>query len=385
MDIEERLALIGASPTEEIITTDELKLLLESNPHPLAYDGFEPSGLAHLGSALLRAIKVEDMLKAGCRFTLLLADYHAMINGKLEGDLEKIQKAGKYLIHAWKSCGVDTSKIELKWVSDYVSDPEYWKLVIKIAKSTTLSRMLRCSTIMGRKEGEPTDSAQIIYPAMQCADIFYLGIDICQLGMDQRKVNILARELAPKLSGLKKPVSVHHHLMMGLGGPGKGRMGSAPRDELEMEQKMSKSKPDSCVFIHDTPEQIAKKIGGAYCPEKIVEDNPVLEICRYIIFRKQKEFGIERPAKFGGSISFQSYGELEKTYLEGKLHPADLKYGVSLALSRILEPSREYFRKNTEAWELYQFVYKLTWRRMIDEKNKDRILDGFPPSAEETK
>ncbi len=356
MDMEERLALIGASPTEEVITNDELKLLLESSPHPLAYDGFEPSGLAHLGSALLRAIKVEDMLKAGCRFTLLLADYHAMINGKLGGDLEKIQKAGKYLIHAWKSCGLDTSKIEFKWVSGYVNDPEYWKLVIKIAKSTTLSRMLRCSTIMGRKEGELTDSAQILYPAMQCADIFHLGIDICQLGMDQRKVNVLARELAPKLGGLKKPVSVHHHLMMGLGGPGKGRMGGEPKDELAMEQKMSKSKPDSCVFIHDTPEQIAKKIGGAYCPEKVVEENPVFEICRYIIFKKQKEFSIERPAKFGGSVSFSSYGELEESYKNGKLHPADLKSGVSSALSRIMEPSRAYFQKNADARELYQFV-----------------------------
>lgn len=355
MDIEERLALIGASPTEEIITRDELKLLLESNPHPRAYDGFEPSGLAHLGSALLRAIKVEDMQKAGCRFTLLLADYHAMINGKLGGNLESIQKAGKYLIHAWRSCGLDTSKIEFKWVSDYVSDPEYWKFVIKIAKSTTLSRMLRCSTIMGRKEGELTDSAQIIYPAMQCADIFHLGIDICQLGMDQRKVDILARELAPKF-GLKKPVCVHHHLMMGLGGPGKGRMGSAQKDEVEMEQKMSKSKPEGCIFIHDTPEQIAKKIGGAYCPEKTVEENPVLEICRYIIFRKQNEFGIERPAEFGGPVSFSSYGELEESYKNGKLHPADLKSGVSFALSSILEPSREYFQKNAGARQLFEFV-----------------------------
>lgn len=355
MDIEERLSLIEAAPTEELITRDELKSLLETNTNPSAYDGFEPSGLAHLGSALLRAIKIEEMQKAGCKFTLLLADYHAMINGKLGGDLGSIQKAGKYLVHAWRSCGLDTSKIELKWVSDYVNDPEYWKLVIKIAKSTTLSRMLRCSTIMGRKEGELTDSAQILYPAMQCADIFYLGIDICQLGMDQRKVNILARELAPKL-GLKKPVCVHHHLLTGLGGPGKGRMGSAPKDEFEMEAKMSKSKPDSCVFIHDTPEQIAKKIGGAYCPEKIVEDNPVTEICKYIIFKKQKEFGIERPRKFGGPISFQSYGELEKIYLDGKLHPADLKSGVASALSKILEPSREYFQKNAEARELFMFV-----------------------------
>ena len=37
-------------------------------------------------------------------------------------------------------------------------------------------------------------AATIMYPCMQCADVFYLGADICQLGMDQRKVNVLARE-----------------------------------------------------------------------------------------------------------------------------------------------------------------------------------------------
>ena len=40
--------------------------------------------------------------------------------------------------------------------------------------------------------------AQILYPVMQVADVFELGVDICQLGMDQRKVNMLAREYAPK-------------------------------------------------------------------------------------------------------------------------------------------------------------------------------------------
>ena len=29
---------------------------------------------------------------------------------------------------------------------------------------------------------------------MQCTDIFFLKADICQLGLDQRKVNMLARE-----------------------------------------------------------------------------------------------------------------------------------------------------------------------------------------------
>jgi len=46
---------------------------------------------------------------------------------------------------------------------------------------------------MGRKDTEEMSAAQIFYPCMQCADVFFLKADICQLGMDQRKVNMLAR------------------------------------------------------------------------------------------------------------------------------------------------------------------------------------------------
>lgn len=46
---------------------------------------------------------------------------------------------------------------------------------------------------MGRKETDEMSAAQIFYPCMQAADVFFLKADICQLGMDQRKVNMLAR------------------------------------------------------------------------------------------------------------------------------------------------------------------------------------------------
>ena len=43
---------------------------------------------------------------------------------------------------------------------------------------------------MGRSE-EKLSGAQILYPLMQCCDIFHLNADICQLGVDQRKVFLL--------------------------------------------------------------------------------------------------------------------------------------------------------------------------------------------------
>src|SRR3989344_8724011 len=128
---------------------------------------------------------------------------------------------------------------------------------------------------------------------MQAADIFHLESDITQLGVDQRKVNILAREIGPKL-GLWKPVVVSHHMLMGLGQPPSGEMSA---EERALQMKMSKSKPETAIFMTDTEEEIARKLKKAYCPERQIEGNPVLEYCKYIIFEKFKEFKIERAEK----------------------------------------------------------------------------------------
>jgi len=58
--------------------------------------------------------------------------------------------------------------------------------------------------------------SQVFYPVMQCADIFFLGIDICSLGMDQRKVNSLAIEYCDKIKRKNKPIIISHHMVMGL-------------------------------------------------------------------------------------------------------------------------------------------------------------------------
>ncbi len=344
MDVEKKLALITRIPVEEVVTEQELKELLETKSNPLAYDGFEPSGMAHLGTGLMRAQKIRDLQEAGVDFVLYLADWHAMINNKLGGDLERIQAAGRYLIKVWETLGVDTSKIKIRWASEFVNDPEYWKKVISVSKNTTMKRMMRATTIMGRKEGELTDAAQVLYPAMQVADIFHMNIDICQLGMDQRKANMLARELAPKL-GFKKPIVVSHHLIMGLQGP----------QRMEMDAKMSKSNPDSSILVHDSPEEIMRKISKAYCPEKEVESNPLMEYSKYLIFRgEEKSIEIKRPEKFGGNMEIHSYEELENVYKQGKLHPMDLKKMVAERLSILLKPARDYFEKEPELLEIFK-------------------------------
>ncbi len=351
MDTEERLSLIK-EVGEEIITVEELRQLLQTNDHPIAYDGFEPSGNLHLAQGILRTINVNKMIKAGCHFKMWVADWFGWMNNKLGGDLDKIRVAGDYMVEVWKAAGMKTEQIEFLWAKDTMADDEYWKKVVQIARNSTLQRIVRCSQIMGRKESEQLSAAQIFYPCMQCADIFNLKADITQLGMDQRKVNILAREVGPKL-GYGKPVVVSHHMLMGLGEP---KTDLTDATERAIELKMSKSKPDTAIFMTDSAEDIKRKIGKAYCPEKKTEENPILEYCRYIIFEKFAAVEIKRPEKFGGNLSIESYNKLEKLYVEGKIHPMDLKNAVAEKLGELIEPVRKHFATNARAKKILEQV-----------------------------
>ncbi|MBN2230119.1 MAG: tyrosine--tRNA ligase [Candidatus Thorarchaeota archaeon] len=362
MDIDERIKLI-AGVGEEVVTIEELRTLLEEKKNPIAYDGFEPSGMAHLPFGIYRPLLLKDLIKAGIRFKIWLADWFAWINNKMGGDLEKIKTTGDYFIEVWKAAGVPTDKVEFLFASDAMDTIDYWERVIRIAKATTIARATRALTIMGRKEGEMSEVAAYFYPVMQVADIFTLEADITQLGLDQRRANMLAREVGPKL-GLWKPVVISHHMLINLEGAKEpeGFDDEMARDYHLIDSKMSKSKPSSSIFVHDTTDEIRSKIIAAYCPPKEVNGNPLLDYAKEIIFRKYDDFTIERKTKFGGDVTFTSYQDLESSYTKGDLHPMDLKNGIILYLDEMIKPIREHFEKKGSASDLYEQVksYQIT-------------------------
>ncbi len=344
MDIETKIELVKRPPTQEVVSADKLKEIFENYKHPVLYDGFEISGMVHLGTGLCTTLKFRDFMDAGIKTKILLADYHSWINEKLGGDLKKIRKVGEgYFKHAFISLGLKEDKVEYILASN-IYDGDYWADVLRVAKDTTIKRMLRCVTIMGRKETEVTKAAAMIYPAMQVADVFELEVQMAFSGMDQRKAYMLALENANKRK--YDFVSVHGHLLAGL--QGVERMN--PTEEQVIDAKMSKSKPGSAIFIHDSEDEIKSKIKKAYCPEKTTEGNPMIEYAEYLVLR-DKKLKVERPDKFGGDIEFETAEDMKKVYSEGKLHPMDLKNAVARELIDMLKPSRDYFAKNKKYLE----------------------------------
>ena len=322
-------------PTEEVVTEAEMRALLESEASPRHYIGLEISGFLHLGSLVSTGYKINDLIEAGVRCTVFLADWHTMINDKLGGDEASIREVAAYYRSAFAAVcpGAD-----IRYGSDLYGDsPEYWRELVKFAGHMSLDRTRRALTIMGRSEADSrTDLAKLLYPAMQAVDIRFLGVDIAHAGMDQRKIHMLVRDTFPKM-GWKVPVALHHRLLPGLSRPAGGeRQGGGGGGGGAAGTKMSKSSPASGILVHDTADQIRSKIKRAWCEEGRAEANPLLEVCRQILFRSGP-MRIERPDRFGGDVEFGSYEELEAAFAARRLHPSDLKGAVAGALVPVVE------------------------------------------------
>ena len=340
MNAEEKLSGIQEY-AQEIIAAAELRELLEGKERPKAYIGFEPSGYLHVGSFFITSRMVNLLLDAGFEVTILLADWHAYINDKLGGRLESIRNCGKYMQDAFAFGAGGRKGLSFVFASELVGREDYWAELLRNAKSLTLSRLKRAMTIMGRNEDEAElDSSKLIYPLMQVTDIFRLGVDVAYAGMDQRRAHMLAREVAEARS-LKKPVAIHTPVLSSL--KGTSRMDPA--------SKMSKSNPDSAIFIHDSREDVERKIAGAYCPPED-EANPVLDICRYIVFPYLGKLDVRREEKYGGNVGYGSYTHLKDDYVGRRLHPKDLKSSTAEALWKLLEPLHTHYADNPSLLKL---------------------------------
>jgi tyrosyl-tRNA synthetase len=307
--------------TLEVVTEEELREKIQKDK-PIAYIGYEPSGNVHLGHAIT-VKKMIDIQKAGFKVKILLADLHAYLNGK--GSLEEISEISKYNMRCFRALGL-SEETEFIMGSSYQTKEDYTYKVYELALSTTLTRAKRSMAQITR-DSKDHKVAEVVYPLMQVLDMIFLEVDLALGGMEQRKIHMLARESIPKM-GYEAPVCVHTPLLHGTDGS----------------DKMSSSK-ENYIAIDDEPDAIKKKLQKSYCPQGMVEGNPVIEIAEHFIFTEDETLLIERPPKFGGNLEL-NHAELIESYGKGELHPLDLKNSVSKRLIEILEPVREYLKSD---------------------------------------
>ncbi|HNV01382.1 MAG TPA: tyrosine--tRNA ligase [archaeon] len=328
LSVQEKMSLVTRN-LQEIVTTEELQKLVESKEQPVVYLGTAVTGRPHVGY-FVWGVKAADFLKAGFKVKILLADVHGALDNCPWPLLEKRYEYYKIVISGMlKSAGADISNLEFIKGSEFQLGKEYLLDVLKLSTFTSVHDATKAASDVV-KFGDNPKLSGLIYPLMQALDEQYLGVDIQFGGVDQRKIMMFARENLNRL-GYKTRVELMFPLMPGLTPTG----------------KMSSSDPNSKIDLIDSIDSIKTKFNKAFCPEKQSENNGVLAFCKYVIFPvitdKGKTFDVIRPEKFGGNISFKTYEELEKYYVEGKLHPMDLKTTVTKETDLLCEPIRKAF------------------------------------------
>jgi len=332
--------LIERSSWQETVPKDGLINLFKENSSPKHYVGIEISGFLHLGSLLSTGYKINDFIKAGAKCTVFLADWHTFINDKLGSDWEIISKVSKYYEMAFKEVCPD---VKIVLGSKLIEEKdEYWSDFIKFTKHASLKRVQRTLTIMGRTENEEkTDLAKLLYPPMQAIDIHHLDVDIAHAGMDQRKIHMLVRDIFPKL-GWKVPVSVHHKILPSLS---QARTQSTEEMVNNKPTKMSKSDPNSGIFVNDTNEMITKKINKSWCEQGKVYDSPLVDIVESIILPRLEKIKIESGNEM---LVFEDFQIFLDNLQKDTIHPADFKDAVANSLIEIISPLREKLQLDEE-------------------------------------
>ena len=111
----------------------------------------------------------------------------------------------------------------------------------------------------------------------------------------------------------------------------------------EGQEKMSKSDPDSAIFMEDSVDDVRRKIKRAFCPPEVA-GNPCLNWIRHIVFgRLSGGWTLSRSPENGGPVTYATYAALEADYASGALHPGDLKANLAETLNGFLEPVRAHF------------------------------------------
>jgi tyrosyl-tRNA synthetase len=193
---------------------------------------------------------------------------------------------------------------------------------------------------------------------------------------------MLAREYCEAAKIKNKPIILSHHMLYGL------KAG---------QEKMSKSDPDSAVFMEDAAEDVERKILNAYCPTKgedsgseitasneaqagdagkesmhLKKDdikNPCLDYIENIIFSPPG-------ATFtAGGTTYSDFATVRTKFLSGEISEENLKRGLIEALNVLLEPVRNHFTTDENAKTLLALVqqYKQEAKGVAAEKVVRRL------------
>ncbi|HUC01338.1 MAG TPA: tryptophan--tRNA ligase [Candidatus Paceibacterota bacterium] len=220
---------------------------------PILVSGMQPTGRLHVGNylgALKNFVELQNSGEYQCYF--FLADLHALTEGPEPPVLGEniLNLAADYL-----AAGLDPKKSLIYQQSLIPAHSELAWILNTVTPMGELERMTQYKDKAARQAAN-VNAGLLTYPVLMAADIILYGAKFVPVGDDQMQHLELTRTVARRFNAR-------------FGGETflepKGVLTQTPRvmslkDPLK---KMSKSDPESCLFIDDSPEDIRKKLARA--------------------------------------------------------------------------------------------------------------------------
>jgi len=257
---------------------------------PILVSGIQPSGRLHIGNylgALKNFVELQNSGKYECYF--FIADLHSLTENfdPKEKPKQILELAADFL-----AAGLDPKKSVIFLQSSISAHAELALVFETIAPMGELERMTQFKD-KAVAQRQNVNVGLFTYPTLMAADILLYDARFVPVGNDQLQHLELARTLARKFNSRfgktfiePQPILTKTPRVMSLTNP---------------EKKMSKSRPEGCLFIDDSPEEIKKKISRAvtdsgsevrYDRTKKPGVSNLLEI--YASLRKETTQAIER-------------------------------------------------------------------------------------------
>ncbi len=219
---------------------------------PVLVSGMQPTGRLHIGNylgALKNFHDLQDSEKYECYFPIV--DLHSLTE-----NFEPREKRAQILNLAadYMAAGLNPKKSVIFLQSQVPAHSELAWILTTLAPMGELERMTQYKDKASRQAAN-VNAGLFTYPALMAADILLYNPNVVPVGDDQLQHIELTRTLARKFNAkfgttFREPreLLTKTARIMSLKDPSK---------------KMSKSQPEGCLFLDDSPKEIASKIARA--------------------------------------------------------------------------------------------------------------------------
>ena len=198
-----------------------------------------------------------------------------------------------------------------------------------------LAWVLNCYTMFGElsrmtqfkdksaRHADNVNAGLFTYPSLMAADIVLYQADLVPVGEDQKQHVELTRNIVQRFNGVYGDVFTMPEAYI-------PKVGARVMSLNQPENKMSKSIPEGCVYLMDSPDEIMRKF------KRAITDSDTENCVRYDRANKP---GVATLMDIYASVTGKTYEQIEAEF-EGKGYGA-FKPTVGEAVVELLRPIRE--------------------------------------------